>query len=390
MLQFTKYLFFTLVLGMCSCASSKTYLSNDHKNWQEQVSPSLSGIKHSVYLIGDVGGAKEGESTIPLLQLKEYLATDERVDDNTDVVFLGDNIYPVGMPPIGNKDRPLAEHKLDVQLESVRAFEGNVTFVPGNHDWYTYGREGLARQEQYIESYLSQYNEEFTDYFRPSNGCGNIDVMTIADHISLISIDSHWFLTDKPKDYNYDDCDIKTRAQFVSAFRDTMAALSSEQVLLTMHHPMFTVGSHGGFYSAESYLMPFTALNKKLKIPFLGTGAIVNWVRPRMSEQDTKSAPYKDYYSTIIPPIEAHGNTIVAAGHEHTLQLHEQNNINYIVSGSGSKNGVVGSLDITKFATGEYGFALLDYYNNGSIWITFYATTGKSEDCEVVYREKLN
>lgn len=383
-----NFLLLATVILVCSCATSSLKLAKSEKDWKSKT-PGGEKIKHSIYLIGDAGGAKMDKSTIPLIELQKHLKVDDRNDDATDVVFLGDNIYPVGMPPVGHENRADAEHKLNVQLESVRAFEGNITFVPGNHDWYTFGREGLKRQEEYIESYLSQYNETFTDFFRPSNGCGNVDVMIIADKIALLAIDSHWFLTDKPKDYDYSDCEIQTRKEFVKAFADTLSNLKDYDIMLTMHHPFYTTGKHGGWFRFQSYLMPLTEYKEQIRIPLPTSGFIVNKMRARISEQDTKSGPYAQYRHHLIPPIEKHGNTIVAAGHEHTLQHHVLNDVNYIVSGSGSKRGPLVKESYTKFAYGNYGYALVDYYEDDSIWLSFYANDESDENFVEVYRTKL-
>jgi len=386
-----SFLALTIICCLASCASYDMKIAGHKSSWKtNHPTDSISEIYHSIYLIGDVGGAKQNQSTIPLIQLKDQLATDKRDDSSTDVVFLGDNIYPVGMPPLGHENRADAEHKLNVQLESVRDFGGNITFVPGNHDWYDYGREGLRRQEKYIEDYLSQYNETFTDYFRPSDGCGNVDVMDIAKDISLVSIDSHWFLKDLENEIDFSDCDIKNRREFVSAFKDTMATLQDRKVLLSMHHPLYTTGKHGGRFKLKTILMPLTAVHKSLVIPLPVTGAVVAKMRPYVSEQDTKSKEYTNYRKYITPPVAQHGNTIVAAGHEHTLQHHEVDGIDYIVSGSGSKKNAVGMGEYTKFAYGNYGYGIIDYYNNGEIWLTFYACGEKdSSEFGTVYRTKL-
>ena len=388
-MSYNKYIFLILtVITISSCATSALKLGDGEEGWAS-VYPQDSEIMHSIYLVGDAGGSAIGESTIPLIELQKHLKVDDRDDEATDVVFLGDNIYPVGMPPVGHENRADAEHKLNVQLESVRGFKGNITFVPGNHDWYAFGREGLKRQEVYIEEYLSQFNEDFTDYFRPSNGCGDVDVMTISDKIALISIDSHWFLTDKPEDYDFSDCEIQTRRQFIDAFADTLARLKDYDIMLTMHHPFYTTGKHGGWFEFYSYIMPLTEYKRQIRIPLPLTGYIVNTMRARISEQDTKSAPYTNYRRYLIPEIEKHGNTIVAAGHEHTLQYHKINDVHYIVSGSGSKRGPLVKEDYTKFAYGNYGYALVDYYQNGEIWMSFYANDELDENFIEVYRSKL-
>lgn len=390
-MQNLKYVLIILMAGMASCASIGIKMADSELEWASK-QPQSSEIVHSIYLIGDAGASNLGQSSIPLIELQKQLSVDNRQDAKTDVVFLGDNIYPVGMPPIGHQNRQDAEHKLNVQLESIRGFQGNVTFVPGNHDWYEFGREGLQRQEQYIEQYLAQYNEDFTDYFRPSDGCGDVAVLTVADKITIVSIDSHWFLKDMPRNggYDYSDCEIKTRAQFVSAFSDTMALLADHDVMLTMHHPLYTTGSHGGYYNLASYLMPLTAYNKQLIIPLPMSGYIVNNMRAKVSEQDAQSAPYATYRQALIPAIEEHGHTIVAAGHEHTLQYHVINDVNYIVSGSGSKTGKVESDTYTKFAYGNYGYALVDYYTCGEIWVSFYALDEDNQDFLEVYRAEVS
>jgi len=377
------------ILLISSCATSDLKFGADQRDWKNNAPNSKNEIYHSIYLIGDSGGAKKDQSTIPLIELKSQLHSDNRTDRKTDVVFLGDNIYPVGMPPVGHDDRLDAEHKLNVQLESVRDFGGNITFVPGNHDWYEYGREGLRRQERYIEDYLSQYNEEFTDYFRPSDGCGSVDVMDIADDIAIVSIDSHWFLKDLEEEHDFSDCEIKNRNQFVAAFKDTMAVLKDKKVMLTMHHPLYTTGKHGGYYRLGAVLMPLTEYKEQIRLPLPITGLVATKMRTRISEQDTKSAPYASYRKYVIPPIENHGNTIVAAGHEHTLQHHQVNDVNYIVSGSGSKRGPVGTEDYTKFAYGNYGYAIVDYYINGEIWLSFYASSDDDAQFGMVYRNQL-
>lgn len=387
-----KTLLYTLMIMItASCATTDLRYRADELDWKDRIPNANASIVHSVYLIGDVGGAEPDTTTIPLIELKKALYNDDRDDDKTDIVFLGDNIYPVGMPPLDHDDRADAEHRLNVQLEAVRGFKGNITFVPGNHDWYTYGREGLKRQERYIEEYLSQYGETFTDYFRPSDGCGDIAVMEISPKISMISIDSHWFLAEKDKEgYDYSDCDIQTRKEFVEAFADTMSRLSNHQILLTMHHPIYTTGKHGGYYNWMAYMFPVTEYKRQIRIPAPVSGSIVAYMRPRVSEQDTKHAEYTNYRNYLIPPIQQHGNTIVAAGHEHTLQYHVRDGIDYIVSGSGSKKEPVGTAWYTRFAYGDYGYGLVDYYSDGTVWLTFYASVDDDQDFVEVYRSQLN
>ena len=124
------------------------------------------------------------------------------------VLFLGDNIYPKGLPKKEDETRAFAEHQLNVQTDAVKDFKGEAIFIPGNHDWYSDGLKGLKRQEKYVEDILGK------NTFLPENGCP-IEKVDVTDDIVLIIVDTEWYITnwDKHPTIN-DDCEIKTRAKF--------------------------------------------------------------------------------------------------------------------------------------------------------------------------------
>src|SRR3989441_8798421 len=69
------------------------------------------------------------------------------------IVFLGDNVYPRGLPDSGAADRPEAERRLDAEVGVIRATGARGIFVPGNHDWDRQGPRGwdaIRRQERFL------------------------------------------------------------------------------------------------------------------------------------------------------------------------------------------------------------------------------------------------
>ena len=180
--------FITLIttIGLASCASYKAQYRSTEKNWQAATLPNKP-LAHQVYLIGDAGGGDENHPRNTLQLLGKQL---EKADENSSIIFLGDNIYPNGLPKKGHPDRVTAEQNLTTQLDIVKDFAGNIFFIPGNHDWESEdGVKGVRRQEQFVQKYLKRGN-----IFLPNNGCSGPAVKELADNTVLIAIDSKWYL----------------------------------------------------------------------------------------------------------------------------------------------------------------------------------------------------
>ena len=70
--------------------------------------PSAEGIEYSVILIGDAGELRP--YSLPILEVAtERLAP---FGDQSAVIFLGDNIYPLGLPPEDDPKRQ--QHRLTI------------------------------------------------------------------------------------------------------------------------------------------------------------------------------------------------------------------------------------------------------------------------------------
>ena len=115
---------------------------------------------YRVILIGD-GGAPLPDYDPTLAMLGKW---GDELHGRTEVVFLGDNVYPAGVQP----SNPQAE---EVLLQQLRATRATKLFVPGNHDWGYSGRQWLvpgvlAKEQAFIESHAGMAAD-----FLPKNGC---------------------------------------------------------------------------------------------------------------------------------------------------------------------------------------------------------------------------
>ena len=89
------------------------------------------GQSISVFLIGDAGEPKLPND--PILQnLKEDVSN---ATEHDVLIFLGDNVYPAGIPSKEHPEREAMEEKLNASLDIIKGFKGKSFIIPGNHDW---------------------------------------------------------------------------------------------------------------------------------------------------------------------------------------------------------------------------------------------------------------
>ena len=107
-------------------------------------------IDVTLFLIGDAGAPAAPPDSEPVFMALQAAATSA---PHPVIVFLGDNVYPSGMPDSAAPNRAAAERTLLQALRVVRASGARGVFVPGNHDWDSMqpgGWDAIRRQERFI------------------------------------------------------------------------------------------------------------------------------------------------------------------------------------------------------------------------------------------------
>ncbi|ARN70967.1 phosphoesterase [Nonlabens tegetincola] len=352
-----------IALILASCASFKA----QYKEENQSVFPNNESIDKSFYLIGDVGLSPMNGKSDGLLALESYLK-DQSISKDDHLVFLGDNIYPTGMPKKDDEFRPYAENHLNAQIEVAKQFGGQVLFIPGNHDYYNEGLDNVEREKEYIVEAMGD-----KDVWQPKVGCP-IELREIEDDVLMLIIDSQWYLAkwDNLPTIN-DDCDqIKTREQFFLEIESELKKAQDKTIIVTLHHPLYTNGIHGGQYAAIKHLYPS---QNNIPVPVLGSLTSLIRTSGGVSAQDRQNKRYQQMADRIATLIRASAanRVIVASGHEHTLQYIENDGVRQIVSGSGSKQGYAALSNDGLFAYGGKGFARLDVMKDGSSYVRFYS-----------------
>ncbi|MDZ7659020.1 metallophosphoesterase [Fodinibius sp.] len=326
------FLCFT-VIGFASfgCSSTTFY----QQNTTEQT-PQGEPI-YSVYLIGDTG-APSIEPQEPILGVLE--AQLKRSGEQSAVIFLGDNVYPDGLPPKQSPSRAQAEKRLLTQLKIIDDYPGQVVFIPGNHDWASSEKNGLKqlrRQEKYIESYLNRGNT-----FLPDSGNSGpvlLNLATANTHpdinfdIQLVAIDTQWWLHkhEKPLWKNVDSAN-QQKEKILTKLEEMITADLDAETLVAAHHPLFSFGRHGGKFPNSTHFLP----------PVFGSLYVAYrniWGYP----QDIAS--YSNLKEGMLHSFKDKPGLIYASGHEHSLQfipyLNGSRQQYHLVSGSATKPSFV-------------------------------------------------
>jgi len=349
-----------LILNACATFKPQYKVVNTNNSFPDKE------IAHSFYLIGDGGNSPLGSQSEAIKDLKNKL---NKAPKQSTVLFLGDNIYPKGMPKKNEESRAFAEHQLRTQTDAVKDFKGETIFIPGNHDWYSDGLKGLKRQEDFIEDILGK------NTFLPENGCP-IEKVDISGDIVMIIVDSEWYLTnwDKHPTIN-DDCEIKTRFKFFEELEGLIKKARGKTTIIAMHHPMFSNGPHGGQYSFASHLKP---------VPVLGTLKNILRKTSGISPADLQNKKYNTFKKRVVTLAQENEKVVFVSGHEHSLQYLIQDNLPQIISGAGSKATATRNVN-DAFSSSDSGYARFDVFTDGSSIVRFYS----AKEYKVIFQTEV-
>ncbi len=303
-------------------------------------------VETALYLVGDAGAPNLQREPV-LIALDRMLAMGP---SRSVVVFLGDNVYPRGLPDSTAEEYPTAVARLDAQVSLVRQSGARGLFVPGNHDWAHWGTGGWEAIKRQVQRVNATGAGLVT--MHPTGGCPGPDTLGIGRQLLLVMIDSQWWLHGGPKPTGPSSgCQAATRESAVQLIQEVLATAGERRVVVAAHHPYASGGAHGGFAPWPQYLLLGFPVWRKL----WGYG------------QDLGGRPYKGFRADLARAFADHPPLVYAAGHEHTQQVIADGPARYqFVSGAGifSHEGPVTSVRGTRLASSQSGFMRLDFYRD--------------------------
>lgn len=331
-------------------------------------------LQSRIILIGDAGELANGRhpvvsgvrSTIPL-------------DEKTTIIFLGDNLYKVGLPDDLMPTYQIAKAPLDSQIEIAKGTKAKVIFIPGNHDWNNGSRNGyeaILREQRYIDL-LGNENIKFY----PEDGCPGPVEVPITPDVTLLIIDSEWWVHIYDKPGIESDCPYKTKEEVLIQINDILSKNSKKLVIFAFHHPLRSYGIHGGYFTIKQHIFPLTDAFPNMYIPLPVLGSVYPVTRGIFGTSEDLSHPlYREMIQDLENVVKGHQNVIFASGHEHSLQLIKDSGQYYMVSGSGSKSTRVSKGKNTIFRSEKNGFATLEISKAKTVRAKFFTVEDNKVD----------
>ena len=318
----------------------------------------------TLFLIGDAGGPAAPPDSEPVFMALRAAAA---AVPHPVIVFLGDNVYPSGMPDSAAPKRAAAERALTQELRVLQASGARGFFVPGNHDWDSMrpgGWDAIRRQERFIAAAGGG------PVLLPAGGCPGPTVVDVGQVVRLLALDTQWWLQEGPKPEGpTSSCPAASEAAVLDSVRAKLRTAGTRAVVVVAHHPLASGGAHGGHFGWQDHVFPLRNISSRLWIPLPLIGSVYPIARMEgISSQDIPSRAYGRMRVALDSAFAAAPPLIYAAGHDHTLQVIAGTSTRYVlVSGSGTFGHVdrVTSLDSTRFARSASGFMRVEFLRDG-------------------------
>ncbi len=308
------------------------------------------GVVATILLAGDAGDLGDMVGAT----LKYHAAIRP---SSTTVFYLGDNIYPMGLPSEDDQGYQNARERIDRQVMVLKGSAVRGLFFPGNHDWQRSGPNGwewVKRQQALVERELGAGS------YLPGGGCpGPVEALE-TEYAQVVVVDSEWFLRSYAKpSASSDGCPTWTEEMVMAELRRLLTKkIRSATRIFLQHHPIESVGEHS---------------------------------HGSRCPQDFGCPSYDHMRLTELAALDVGRPLLCAAGHDHSLQvLTGSRGCEYFaVSGSMSSASDVLTDGRTLFAQSRLGFMRLDFLAGGKVRLRSVVVESGHPEGKVVFEKWL-
>lgn len=330
-------------------------------------------IQHKVFLLGNLTDVKNKT------RLTDQLNT-LFLEANTPftLVLNGDLVKE----KIGKNDHAEALAPIFSLIDLIREYpDGKLLIVPGDRDWNNSKKDGaksLEQLEEHIKKYWSGKNDD-QYHWAGDRGCPGPEVYEIGEHLVVIAINTQWWNHPYDKVRGSDAaCGGLTVHNINEEIEDAIDGNLDKNVLMVGHHPIFSLGNYGGYFSVADQLKPLPILGSFRTAFHANAGSPLDLANPRLHV----------YIENMRNVFHFHDNLIYATGHEKNQQIVTFGK-NYMVnSGAPETAKFAAQDDNTIYSAKESGIMELAYYEDGKVATTLWKYTA-DEDMHAIANHTL-
>ena len=268
-------------------------------------------------------------------------------------------------------------------------YHGKVLFISGNHDWNKGRKDGyeyVLRQEKYLEKLFDK------NVLLPSNGCPGPSEININDQLTLVLINTQWWLQPGFRPVGKAcGCRVSSEEEFFEHLTKILDQNKNKRVVVAGHAPVYSYAIHGGRYKFSHHLFPFTIFHKKAYVPLPVIGSLLPLYRRFFGAKEDIAHPrYRRLRKRLKEVFKNYPGLIYAAGHEHNLQYITKDDNHFIISGAGSKlKYVLKDGKNLKFGMKAKGFFKIRFEGNGSAYASAWVVDPNDSKGKLVYEHQL-
>ena len=337
--------------------------------------PPADTIAQRLILIGDAGRLHNGKNAVIDAVAARYSLDDRR----TTLLYLGDNIYPKGLPPESHSNYAPSVETLRYQVAPALNKQSNIILIPGNHDWDKGGKAGweaIKRQGNWLRN-LNAPNIRLL----PADGCPGPEEIPLGDNMVLIVFDTQWVLHPYDKPGPTSGCACTTESEARARLADILHRNKGKAIVVATHHPLRSYGVHGGYYTLKQHLFPLTEFNKNLYVPLPVIGSLYPLGRGTFGNlQDVNHPLQRRLAYGVERTVADTPDLIFVAGHDHSLQHIVDKGRHFIVSGSGTNRERVKRGPLAEFVSSDWGYVVLEQAQSGTVRAYFHTVDERGRD----------
>lgn len=340
---------------------------------------------YEIFLIGDTGSIARSKPD----QVMETLCAHLDPAQESAVIFLGDNIYPRGLPEKEHLLRSDAEFALQAHKNALENYHGKVVFISGNHDWNKGRKDGyeyVLRQEKYLEKLFGK------NVLLPSNGCPGPTEINLNDKVTIVLINTQWWLQPGFRPIGKQcGCRVSSEEEFFEHLIKILDKNSGKHIIVAGHAPVYSYAIHGGRYKLSHHIFPLTIYKQKAYIPLPIIGSLLPLYRKFFGAKEDIAHPrYRHLRHKLKDIFKNYPGLIYASGHEHNLQHIVKDQNHFIISGAGSKlKYVLSDGKNLRFGKKAKGFFKLRFETNGTAFMSTWIIDSDHKKGKLVYEYQL-